>query len=110
MGPAATRTRASDADTSCRDFDPSGPCGPTAFWKISDHKCQSNDLQVLRDDFLSIVDGDDEPHEHEHLDDGDSMDSDDLYFPEELVIIPVTYELEPNDEDGEALDGFLTTI
>ncbi len=38
------------------------------------------------------------------------MDSDDLYFPEELVIIPVTYELEPDDEDVEAIDGFLTTI
>ncbi len=71
-----------------RDFDPNGPCGPTAFWKISDHKSQSNDLQVLRDDFLSIVDGGDDD-ELEHLDDElDDIDGE-LYFPEELVIIPV---------------------
>lgn len=31
------------ADLPCRDYDPSGPVGPTAFWKISDRQPGSRD-------------------------------------------------------------------
>lgn len=31
------------ADLHCRDYDPSGPVGPTAFWKISDRQPGSRD-------------------------------------------------------------------
>jgi hypothetical protein len=40
-----------------RDFDPHGPCGPTAFWKISDREARADDKQFLLHDFLPIVDG-----------------------------------------------------
>jgi hypothetical protein len=26
-----------------KDFDPSGPAGPTAFWKISDHNLEEEE-------------------------------------------------------------------
>lgn len=31
------------ANLLCRDYDPSGPVGPTAFWKISDRQPGSRD-------------------------------------------------------------------
>ncbi|KAK3353512.1 hypothetical protein B0T25DRAFT_456234 [Lasiosphaeria hispida] len=37
-----------------KDQDPGGPCGPTAFWKISDREPHSNDQEVLLHDFLPI--------------------------------------------------------
>ncbi|KAK0718149.1 hypothetical protein B0T26DRAFT_777698 [Lasiosphaeria miniovina] len=37
-----------------KDLDPHGPCGPTAFWKISDLEPNSDDQQVLLHDFLPI--------------------------------------------------------
>ncbi|KAK0627234.1 hypothetical protein B0T14DRAFT_563058 [Immersiella caudata] len=40
-----------------KDFDPHGPCGPTAFWKISDREARADDKQFLLHDFLPIVDG-----------------------------------------------------
>jgi len=37
-----------------RDYDPQGPCGPTAFWKISDREPKTADKQFLLHDFLPI--------------------------------------------------------
>ncbi|KAK1836618.1 hypothetical protein QBC39DRAFT_89137 [Podospora conica] len=47
------------------DYDPHGPCGPTAFWKISDRvphggndqDAMLHDQEILLHDFLPIVDG-----------------------------------------------------
>ncbi|KAK0630645.1 hypothetical protein B0T17DRAFT_489098 [Bombardia bombarda] len=36
------------------DFDPHGPCGPTAFWKMSDREPKSDDKEVFLHDFLPI--------------------------------------------------------
>ncbi|KAJ9149030.1 F-box domain-containing protein [Pleurostoma richardsiae] len=55
-----------------KDYDPAGPCGPTAFWKISDREPKSDDKQVLLNDFLPIVDG----YEDEFDDDNGDGDED----------------------------------
>ncbi|EON97395.1 putative f-box domain-containing protein [Phaeoacremonium minimum UCRPA7] len=60
-----------------KDYDPSGPCGPTAFWKISDREPKSDDQQVLLNDFLPIVDG------YEEDFDGEEEDEDE-YLPQYL--------------------------
>jgi len=57
-----------------RDYDPHGPCGPTAFWKISDREPRSDDHQVELNDFLPLVDGYEQDPEQ---DDGYIYDSDD---------------------------------
>jgi hypothetical protein len=61
-----------------RDYDPHGPCGPTAFWKISDREPRSDDHQVELNDFLPIVDGYEHEfeleHEHEHDFDAEQSD------------------------------------
>lgn len=39
----------------CRDHDPQGPCGPTAFWKISDREDSGDDkAQVLLEDLFPL--------------------------------------------------------
>ncbi|ROW09504.1 hypothetical protein VMCG_02642 [Cytospora schulzeri] len=40
-----------------KDYDPSGPCGPSAFWKIGDRHPSSDDDRITTYDFLPIVDG-----------------------------------------------------
>ena len=43
------------ADALCRDHDPQGPCGPTAFWKISDREDKGDDkAQVLLEDLFPL--------------------------------------------------------
>jgi hypothetical protein len=37
-----------------RDYDPHGPCGPTAFWKVSDRSPENDDAKVMVADFLPI--------------------------------------------------------
>ena len=56
-----------------RDYDPSGPCGPTAFWKISDREPKSDDQQVLLNDFLPIVDGYEEDFDGEEEEEDDVL-------------------------------------
>lgn len=51
--------------TSFRDFDPSGPVGPNAFWKIVDRSPTTDDRTVTIQDFLPIVDGYEDDFEHE---------------------------------------------
>lgn len=80
-----------------RDYDPHGPCGPTAFWKISDRESQSDDQQVLLNDFLPIVDG----YEHE-FEEGEDEDE---YFedPDEDHIRVAVYL--PDDLESIELDN-----
>ncbi|KAI3402171.1 hypothetical protein diail_100 [Diaporthe ilicicola] len=40
-----------------KDYDPSGPVGPTAFWKISDRQPGSRDDHVTEHDYRAIIDG-----------------------------------------------------
>lgn len=35
-----------------RDYDPHGPCGPTAFWKVSDRGPDNDENRILLQDFL----------------------------------------------------------
>ena len=38
-----------------RDYSPQGPCGPTAFWKISDREATGEDkAQVLLEDLFPL--------------------------------------------------------
>ena len=37
-----------------RDFNPQGPCGPTAFWKISDRELTGEGPQVLLEDLFPL--------------------------------------------------------
>ncbi|KXJ95403.1 hypothetical protein Micbo1qcDRAFT_230668 [Microdochium bolleyi] len=65
-----------------RDYDPRGPVGPTAFWKISDRIAASNHEQrVMLNDFLpileAVMDDDYEPDsDEEDVDDEDDDDDD----------------------------------
>ncbi|KAK3292249.1 uncharacterized protein B0H64DRAFT_346948 [Chaetomium fimeti] len=43
-----------------KDFNPQGPCGPTAFWKISDREETSDEPQVLLEDLYPIIAADPE--------------------------------------------------
>ncbi|KAL2277035.1 hypothetical protein FJTKL_00328 [Diaporthe vaccinii] len=40
-----------------KDYDPSGPVGPTAFWKISDRQPGSRDDHITENDYRAIIDG-----------------------------------------------------
>ncbi|KAI0834050.1 hypothetical protein F5Y06DRAFT_279715 [Hypoxylon sp. FL0890] len=51
-----------------KDFDPRGPAGPTAFWKVSDRVTESGDAQAVMQDFLPLIQ--DQPDEYED-DDGE---------------------------------------
>lgn len=51
-----------------RDFDPRGPAGPTAFWKVSDKVSEAGGYSAIMQDFLPPID--------EHI-----AESDDEYEP-----------------------------
>lgn len=82
-----------------KDYDPHGPCGPTAFWKISDREPQGDDDQVELNDFLPIVDGYEQEFEldHEHAYDADDTDDEggvddgevDVYLPVDIEYIEI---------------------
>jgi hypothetical protein len=81
--------------TKQRDYDPHGPCGPTAFWKISDREPMSDDHQVGLNDFLPIVDG---LEQEFNVDDDDSNDNGegtieeaevDFYLPGDVEFIEI---------------------
>ncbi|KAI1779607.1 hypothetical protein F4818DRAFT_146314 [Hypoxylon cercidicola] len=38
-----------------KDFDPRGPAGPTAFWKVSDKVTESGGRRALMQDFLPLI-------------------------------------------------------
>ncbi|KAH8750559.1 F-box domain-containing protein [Diaporthe sp. PMI_573] len=40
-----------------KDYDPSGPVGPTAFWKLSDRHPGSRDEHITENDYRAIIDG-----------------------------------------------------
>lgn len=55
-----------------RDFDPRGPAGPTAFWKVSDKVMESGGYRALLQDFLPLIrDGPDETTDLENSQLGD---------------------------------------
>ncbi|KAI1461550.1 hypothetical protein F4805DRAFT_453436 [Annulohypoxylon moriforme] len=63
-----------------KDFDPRGPAGPTAFWKVSDKVMESGGYRALMQDFLPLIqDGPDETTDFENgqiVDDEEEEDSD----------------------------------
>jgi len=60
-----------------KDYDPHGPCGPTAFWKISDRESKSEDTQVNYHDFLPLLDGAEPDDYDEDYEPGPNDDDDD---------------------------------
>ncbi|KAI1447628.1 hypothetical protein F5Y02DRAFT_349218 [Annulohypoxylon stygium] len=55
-----------------KDFDPRGPAGPTAFWKVSDKVMESGGYRALLQDFLPLIrDGPDETTDLENSQLGD---------------------------------------
>jgi hypothetical protein len=96
-----------------KDYDPHGPCGPTAFWKISDRDSKDEDGHVLYSDFLPLLDGaeaagdaeDGEDGEYAPVDGEDDDDEDGEGGTRTLELDPA--ELEALGEAlGEALDVF----
>ncbi|OTA69559.1 hypothetical protein K449DRAFT_384523 [Hypoxylon sp. EC38] len=61
-----------------KDFDPRGPAGPTAFWKVSDRVTESGGYRALMQDFLPLIQ--DQPDEStddpSHSEDDDEDDDD----------------------------------
>ncbi|KAI1177451.1 hypothetical protein F4777DRAFT_577012 [Nemania sp. FL0916] len=65
-----------------RDFDPQGPAGPTAFWKISDNKGSSQGEGSNGDDILAEMaeaEGDDDEYE-EYMEEEVEDDSDEIEY------------------------------
>ncbi|KAI5866779.1 hypothetical protein GGS23DRAFT_552043 [Durotheca rogersii] len=56
-----------------KDYDPRGPVGPTAFWKVSDKVTESTSYRALTHDFLPLIQG----HFDEAPDEYDPEQSDD---------------------------------
>ncbi|KAI1207948.1 uncharacterized protein F4807DRAFT_160003 [Annulohypoxylon truncatum] len=58
-----------------KDFDPRGPAGPTAFWKVSDKVMESGGYRALMQDFLPMIqDGPDDTTDFENGQLGDDDD------------------------------------
>ncbi|KAI3331333.1 hypothetical protein F4824DRAFT_475427 [Ustulina deusta] len=63
-----------------KDFDPRGPAGPTAFWKITDQSGTSHDAEANGNDLLAQADdlsGDDESDDGEGENDSDEDEDED---------------------------------
>jgi len=82
-----------------KDYDPHGPCGPTAFWKISDRDNQNADSHVLYHDFLPLLDeediGDADDDDYEGEENGDDGDEEEIAIPPE----DLEYFLGASDSD-----------
>ncbi|KAI0008577.1 hypothetical protein F4779DRAFT_618455 [Xylariaceae sp. FL0662B] len=74
-----------------KDFDPRGPAGPTAFWKLSETITEASGYRAFMRDLLPLL--------HGHLEEGES--DGDLDFP----ILDDDYEDEDDDEDEEDEPG-----
>ncbi|KAI0203774.1 hypothetical protein F4808DRAFT_415702 [Astrocystis sublimbata] len=71
------------------DFDPRGPVGPTAFWKVSDKHSPNNSAGREEHDILAGMDllaGADEAIEDEEGDEDISSDEEDTGNPSEILI------------------------
>ncbi|KAG6366353.1 hypothetical protein INS49_000530 [Diaporthe citri] len=89
-----------------KDYDPSGPVGPTAFWKISDRQPGSRDDHITENDYRAIIDG-----LEEDVDLGPADDDDDAGL---LGVFQINYddeeyefgeeEEEDDDDDGSEED------
>ncbi|EAQ88248.1 hypothetical protein CHGG_04867 [Chaetomium globosum CBS 148.51] len=79
-----------------KDFNAQGPCGPTAFWKISDREDTGDGPQVLLEDLFPLTDD----MEEELMDeDDDARDEFNLQVLDPFGPDWTTYELE-DDLDG----------
>ncbi|KAF2969519.1 hypothetical protein GQX73_g4067 [Xylaria multiplex] len=69
-----------------KDFDPRGPAGPTAFWKVSENR--SRNVGAVSSLFAEVdgVNGDSESQNREEEDDSDT-DEDEVFFGGPSVII-----------------------
>lgn len=68
------------------DYDPHGPCGPTAFWKVSDRDVRHDNDRFVVNDYFPIVEG--------YGDDSEEEDSDGEFHVDHQVD-----EEEDEDED-----------
>ncbi|KAI0176076.1 hypothetical protein GGR52DRAFT_539341 [Hypoxylon sp. FL1284] len=59
------------------DFDPRGPAGPTAFWKVSDKVTESAGYRALMQDFLPLIQDQLDVTGDEYADQSDDDDGDD---------------------------------
>lgn len=83
-----------------RDYDPRGPTGPTAFWKISDKVSDgSNDHHVLMDDYeeVELQDGDyfpgesDEERSEDDGEDGSGQVEIELFIGSEVELAEILF-------------------
>ncbi|KAK3306592.1 uncharacterized protein B0T15DRAFT_412957 [Chaetomium strumarium] len=83
-----------------KDYNPQGPCGPTAYWKISDREFSSDDSpQVLLEDLFPLIADDKDGYSDDDYD--ESAEQEGLYGPDALGDWADEYELE--DEFGDDL-------
>jgi hypothetical protein len=105
-----------DADEKNRDYDPHGPCGPNAFWKISNLDDKSDERSVGQTDFLSLVDNVDDIHvdgqdwtsEDDDEDDDWGVDDPDEEGASEMELEVEILEMDSEtemDTDGETTGG-----
>ncbi|KAI1381916.1 hypothetical protein F4677DRAFT_9300 [Hypoxylon crocopeplum] len=60
-----------------KDFDPRGPAGPTAFWKISDRITESGGVRAVMQDFLPLVQDQLDEYDPDQSEDDEGDDGDD---------------------------------
>ena len=77
------------ADSPGRDFEPEGPAGPTAYWKITDEvdDDKSRHDQLLAAQYSGLDSSDDDDAVHE---DDDSEDDDEDFDPETSNMVFLT--------------------
>ncbi|KAI2469880.1 hypothetical protein F4781DRAFT_202992 [Annulohypoxylon bovei var. microspora] len=74
-----------------KDFDPRGPAGPTAFWKVSDRVTESGGYRALMQDFLPLIQGEpDDPTDYENGQSGDDEGEEDDEPGHELEITEIS--------------------
>lgn len=98
-----------DAELAYRDYDPRGPAGPTAFWKISDKTSQGAEKELLTDEYDEDVElpsgeyfhddddddgegssgGGNDDEDDEQEEDEEELSSDDDHVQIELVLAPI---------------------
>ncbi|KAK0671141.1 hypothetical protein QBC41DRAFT_316471 [Cercophora samala] len=99
-----------------KDYNEHGPCGPTAFWKVSDHEYDSNPDETgeMLNNLWPLLDNDDDSDAEEHEDsDENGSDSDEVDDEEEEEEDEdLDHELEEEDEaeEIEVIGGGLTIV
>ncbi|GAB1318758.1 hypothetical protein MFIFM68171_08968 [Madurella fahalii] len=78
-----------------KDYNPQGPLGPTAFWKVSDRE-----PKLLADGLLSVI-ADDADWEEDSYDEFEE----EALLPSDLSLLGVGYEDDDDDDDDDDEDG-----